>query len=195
MQPGAVKRNKTACVHYVVPNQQTRHPRHVARNQQLNNNTTVVTPDFPHTPHRCVTGRRVTAVIAWGKRPVPFRTRKLRPTAPMVLHPGGCGRVGHRRTTIKRSRAPTSHGWGSPAFNPRLQHTQPAPNPDAPSAPVAQYVTLSQYPSPGTGRSLTTRRFPGHALSVPAARNGTLSLPHAGRAPQARKPPSSGPTG
>lgn len=28
----------------------------------------------------------VTAVIAWGKRPVPYRTRKLRPTAPMVLH-------------------------------------------------------------------------------------------------------------
>src|SRR4029453_966705 len=47
------------------------------------------------------TGNKVTAVIAWGKRPVPFRTRKLRPTAPMVLHPGGCGRVGHRRTTIQ----------------------------------------------------------------------------------------------
>ena len=28
----------------------------------------------------------VTAVIAWGKRPVPYRTRKLRPIAPMVLH-------------------------------------------------------------------------------------------------------------
>src|SRR5690606_3187979 len=40
---------------------------------------------------------RVTATIAWGKRPVPYRTRKLRPTAPMVLHSGGCGRVGHRR--------------------------------------------------------------------------------------------------
>ena len=47
---------------------------------------------------------RVTAVIAWGKRPVPFRTRKLRPTAPMVLHPRECGRVGHRRTTITGKR-------------------------------------------------------------------------------------------
>ena len=46
-------------------------------------------------------GQRVTAVIAWGKRPVPFRTRKLRPTAPMVLHSGGCGRVGRRRTYRK----------------------------------------------------------------------------------------------
>src|SRR5690349_7934115 len=35
---------------------------------------------------------------AVGTRPVPFRTRKLSPPAPMVLHPGGCGRVGHRRT-------------------------------------------------------------------------------------------------
>lgn len=37
-------------------------------------------------------------VIAAGKRPVPFRTRKLSLPAPMVLHPPGCGRVGHRRT-------------------------------------------------------------------------------------------------
>ena len=42
--------------------------------------------------------RRVTAAIAEGKRPVPFRTRKLSPPAPMVLHSTGCGRVGHRRT-------------------------------------------------------------------------------------------------
>src|SRR5690625_4487630 len=48
----------------------------------------------------CGVGVRVTVVIAWGKRPVPFRTRKLRLTAPMVLQPGGCGRVGHRRTII-----------------------------------------------------------------------------------------------
>src|SRR5690242_17911865 len=47
----------------------------------------------------------VTAVIAEGKRPVPFRTRKLSPPAPMVLHSGGCGRVGHRRTSSTGSRA------------------------------------------------------------------------------------------
>src|SRR5690606_19908133 len=44
----------------------------------------------------------VTAVIASGKRPVTFRTRKLSLTAPMVLHRGRCGRVGHRRTTIAK---------------------------------------------------------------------------------------------
>ena len=36
-------------------------------------------------------------LMAAGKRPVPFRTRKLSPPAPMVLHSGGCGRVGYRR--------------------------------------------------------------------------------------------------
>src|SRR2546429_8568710 len=41
----------------------------------------------------------VTAAIAEGKRPATFRTRKLSPPAPMVLHPRECGRVGRRRTT------------------------------------------------------------------------------------------------
>ena len=95
-------------------------------NRQLNNTTPqprslfrsehVVTTDFPTPGNSHGGGARVTAVIAWGKRPVPFRTRKLRPTAPMVLHPGGCGRVGHRRNTIKRSRTP-NHVGGPPAFN------------------------------------------------------------------------------
>src|SRR3954467_15290172 len=40
----------------------------------------------------------VSVAIAEGKRPVSSRTRKLSPPAPMVLHPGGCGRVGRRRT-------------------------------------------------------------------------------------------------
>src|SRR5690606_14487823 len=35
--------------------------------------------------------------MAEGERPVPFRTRKLSPPAPMVLHSLGCGRVGRRR--------------------------------------------------------------------------------------------------
>jgi dTDP-4-amino-4,6-dideoxygalactose transaminase len=42
-------------------------------------------------------------VIASGKRPVTFRTRKLSLTAPMVLHAGACGRVGHRRTNIEEA--------------------------------------------------------------------------------------------
>src|SRR6476659_10739981 len=50
---------------------------------------------------------RVTAVMARGKRPVSFRTRKLSLSAPMVLPRGRGGRVGRRRTTIPE---------GAPAF-------------------------------------------------------------------------------
>src|SRR3954447_23244789 len=42
---------------------------------------------------------RVSVIIALGKHPVPFRTRKLSLSAPMVLHGGPCGRLGRRRTT------------------------------------------------------------------------------------------------
>ena len=41
------------------------------------------------------------------RRPVPFRTRKLRPGTAMVLHPTGCGRVARRRTT--RTGSPSEH--------------------------------------------------------------------------------------
>jgi hypothetical protein len=44
--------------------------------------------------------RVVTAAIAVGKRPVPFRTRKLSPPAPMVLPGGPGGRVGRGRTNF-----------------------------------------------------------------------------------------------
>jgi hypothetical protein len=90
----------------------------------------------PHTTGGAGTagGGRVTVVIAWGKRPVPFRTRKLRPTAPMVLHSRGCGRVGHRRTTPTRVEAPTHQCWGLPNFNnqpphARIRPPQPPPPP------------------------------------------------------------------
>ena len=41
--------------------------------------------------------RRFAAVMAQVRRPVPFRTRKLRPGTAMVLHSTGCGRVARRR--------------------------------------------------------------------------------------------------
>lgn len=50
----------------------------------------------------------ISVVIAGEQRPAPFRTRKLRPPAPMVLHPPGCGRVGHRRAHTK-GRAPNTN--------------------------------------------------------------------------------------
>ena len=57
---------------------------------------------------------RVTAVIVSRKRPAPFRTRKLSLIAPMVLHSGGCGRVGRRRTSSEKgsgSRRPPPAQW------------------------------------------------------------------------------------
>src|SRR5215207_2569195 len=51
----------------------------------------------------------VSVVIAEGKRPVSFRTRKLSPPAPMVLPPGGGGRVGRRRT--QREEMAHDQGW------------------------------------------------------------------------------------
>src|SRR3954451_20899544 len=59
---------------------------------------------------------RVSAVIASGKRPVPFRTRKLSPTAPMVLRGGPRGRVGRRRTTLLKETATRFTGWPSSHF-------------------------------------------------------------------------------
>src|SRR5687768_12250451 len=116
---------------------------------QQNNNTTtapkraehVVTTRFPTPPRG--SGRRVTAVIAWGKRPVPFRTRKLRPTAPMVLHPGGCGRVGHRRTTI--TARPRHHVSG-----PSLINTPPTAQPgsDKPTQHRPSLKTRRAHPGP-----------------------------------------------
>ena len=46
------------------------------------------------------------AAMAQGRRPDPFRTRKLRPGTAMVLHPTGRGRVARRRTT--RTKNPRS---------------------------------------------------------------------------------------
>ena len=52
----------------------------------------------------------------------PFRTRKLSPTAPMVLHLGGCGRVGHRRNTT--THGPLKHTRLRGPNNTHKHHTQ-----------------------------------------------------------------------
>ena len=58
---------------------------------------------------------KLAVVIVLGKRPATFRTRKLSPTTPMVLHPTGCGRVGNRRNHT------TNKGVGGRAFG-RREH-------------------------------------------------------------------------
>ena len=66
-------------------------------------------------------------MMAAGKRPVPFRTRKLSPPALMVLLPGGSGRVGYRRpNNFKHQRGATHTPGLLLAFSyPRQRLTQP----------------------------------------------------------------------
>ena len=59
-------------------------------------------PEPPHAggkPRFPADNPRFAAAMAQERRPVPFRTRKLRHGTAMVLHPTGCGRVARRRTT------------------------------------------------------------------------------------------------
>ena len=67
-------------------------------------------PEPPHAggkPRFPADNPRFAAAMAQERRPVPFRTRKLRPGTAMVLHPTGCGRVARRRTT--RTGSPSEH--------------------------------------------------------------------------------------
>lgn len=59
--------------------------------------------------------------MAQGRRPDPFRTRKLRPGTAMVLHLEGCGRVARRRTQ-------TSKGRGHHNVPPPFSHTRTQPH-------------------------------------------------------------------
>ncbi len=123
--------------------------------------------------------RRVTAVIAWGKRPVPSRTRKLRPTAPMVLHPEGCGRVGHRRTTPQKGRAPAHQSAGAPLINP---HPTGPDGPGADAPPVPQ--PRADLPAAHTDRPPPPRWGP---VLVPGPatppRSGPVPVPVPGGSP------------
>ena len=67
---------------------------------------------------------RFAAAMARVRRPVPFRTRKLRPCTAMVLHPRGCGRVARRRST--RYGSPRSSPFGLPGGSsfPRPTHAR-----------------------------------------------------------------------
>jgi hypothetical protein len=110
-------------------------------------------------------GRRwnVSAAIALGKHPVPSRTRKLSPSAPMVLHGRPCGRVGRRRTP--REKRATPPGWPS-FFMPFSLPVFLCPKPSLPGlanrktsretkgAASWEAAPFSSSPGPGTGASI-----------------------------------------
>ena len=76
------------------------HTRTISQQQRIasivrspNRHTPAGNPCFP------ADNPRFAAAMAQERRPVPFRTRKLRPGTAMVLHSTGCGRVARRRIT------------------------------------------------------------------------------------------------
>ena len=74
-----------------------------------NRHTPAGNPRFP------ADNPRFAAAMAQERRPVPFRTRKLRPSTAMVLHSRGCGRVARRRILLEG--VPVErHAPGTPIF-------------------------------------------------------------------------------
>ena len=95
-------------------------------------------------------------VMAQVRRPVPFRTRKLRPGTAMVLHSRGCGRVARRR--ILSLGVPVELRLREPPF---LCFVVPAsrPEPVAPGVPVGPFPLLGVRIIPRTGRPRAPRDF------------------------------------
>ncbi len=106
-------------------------------------------PPTPHTKKRGHRGEQAPPPSRWsqqqGTRPDPSRTRKLSPPAPMVLHPPGCGRVGHHRahtTPGPLGTRPTQAGR-----TPRGPDTYtPHPNTDRPTAGSAGRLGPARVP-------------------------------------------------
>ena len=113
----------------------------------------------PHTGGAPVSRRfnRVTAVTAKGKRPVPYRTRKLSPSAPMVLPWRRGGRVGRRRTTLHRR--PTPHGVGLRHIRIPPRHATDAPELARPG-PSSAPRTVAPGRESGRGALRTSRTPP-----------------------------------
>lgn len=125
--------------------------------------------------------RRFAAAMAQVRRPVPFRTRKLRPGTAMVLHPTGCGRVARRRTT--RTGSPSEHTPQGAFAYPKHSRPKPTRAPGPPRIPMR--------PTPGTipgqprRRGRTTRRVRdrGSPTPGPPVRRADSSPPEGSQKP------------
>ena len=123
--------------------------------------------------------------MAKGKRPAPFRTRKLSLSAPMVLHGRLCGRVGRRRTYFDEGHPhrgwPSSHFW-------TLRWRKPCPNRTTPHGPRDRGRTLLAgaarpgRPAPADRRRATTRAGAARS-SDPSRVRGEQPRPRAVAAP------------
>jgi hypothetical protein len=99
---------------------------------------------------RGMVNRRFAAAMAQGRRPDPFRTRKLRPGTAMVLHPEGCGRVARRRTQ-------TSQGGDTTACPLPFSHTRTQPQTRPSHTGHARRIPYPDTHDPGTPGSKTAR--------------------------------------
>ena len=95
-------------------------------------------------------------VMAQVRRPVPFRTRKLRPGTAMVLHSRGCGRVARRR--ILSLGVPVELRLREPPFFYALL-CRPAGRSTLPGVPVGPFPLLGVRIIPRAGRPRTPRDF------------------------------------
>ena len=152
-----------------------------------------------------------------GKRPDPYRTRKLSPPAPMVLPPPGSGRAGHHRETHHptappsppRGRRghnhPTPHGDDGattiPQARPGRDTLEPAPphRPPRPQQPRNETLHGPQQARAGLPRSIgivpsrlrTSREGAPGGLGL-LRRPPLLARRRAGAPPQGRRSPSCG---
>lgn len=131
----------------------------------------------------CTARQDVSVVIAGEPRPAPFRTRKLRPPAPMVLHPPGCGRVGHRRAhNPKQGRRPhtTTHPrdgmvWGLPTPHQAPTRRAEGHATTTPSCPRSHYSSNGCGGHSATG----TRSRPRSEAVLVAMQRGGMEASHA----------------
>ena len=112
--------------------------------------------------------------MAKGKHPAPFRTRKLSPSAPMVLHAGACGRVGRRRTFFRR---------GPPA-SAALFAAFPGPDSVAPTCVLPKEYLMPAADDRSRGRRPVERAF----REAGAARWPRQPTPRARRQARAAQP-------
>ena len=149
-----------------------------------------------------------------GKRPDPYRTRKLSPPAPMVLPPPGSGRAGHHRETHHHGPAVPPHGDdGATTIPPPTGTTGPRPShrpdpgeiplnphrPPRPQQPRNETLHGPQQARAGLPRSIgivpprlrTSREGAPGGLGL-LQRPPLLARRRAGTPPQGRRSPSCG---
>ena len=125
--------------------------------------------------------------MAQVRRPVPFRTRKLRPGTAMVLHSTGCGRVAHRRITRKKSPDTT---WYRSFSRMRAHAPGSSPvwrsfSPQAASRPAPLQEGSRKQRRRGGRRGTTPRRL--RRQPPPAGGTNTHTTHRAHHTPRARR--------